>query len=155
MKTDKSENWLYTIPQKWNLLGVGKTREDAIAAFDAAKDSGDLQTKTLGTEVGPAVSLVERWVVKTQEVISKTLGTLLPLVGGMKFLLEAADLFSGPEISRNPAMGSVMGIIGLAAISIGPVVAWRFGQAYHEIHRWMKDNGDLKRAHIVTPAWGR
>ena len=119
---------------RYPFQAIGKTREDVQEAYDIAVDQKRAYKKVLGifpigSELGLSVSKTERWVLKFKEIVAKTVGVILPVLGGLAFLGESEHL------------GDLMSCVGIAAIALGPILSYQAGKAYGEMHDWARDEG--------------
>lgn len=142
--TEVAGKWLSAHFWKTNFKAVGRTEDDVRNAYASALDRGDVVNKRWGfpldEKAGLSIHETSLKVLKRNEIISR-LSTVIPAVAGLAFLSEAYTILRetsghGPE----GAMGGLMGIIGLAAITFGQYLTWQTGEAYGQMHDWAKRN---------------
>ncbi len=138
-------NWISAHLNRWNFLAAGKTPQDIAEAHKTGVQSGDIKDRPailggLGT-IGYSVHETPRWLLKGAEIFNKVVGTLAPAIGGVVFLNKAVEVLSHSRNAGETGIGALMGVIGLAAISIFPVLAYQAGEAYGKMYSWMKYNG--------------
>ena len=144
-------NWLSAHLNKWNFLAVGKSVKDIADAHETGVANGDIKDRYpggLGT-IGYSVHETPRWLLKGAEIFNKVVGTLAPAIGGVVFLNKAVEVLSHSRDAGETGLGALMGVIGLAAISIFPVLAYQSGEAYGKMHQWMKDH-EMKTGYVGT-----
>ena len=86
------------------------------------------------------------------EVLAKV-SMILPAVGGLLFLARSVEILNragahGAEL----AMGGLMGLVGLAAVTLGQAIMWQTGEVYGGMYRWARDNG-VERPMMGTQYW--
>lgn len=146
-------NWLSAHLNKWNFLAVGRSAKDIAEAHETGVQNGDLKDRPailggLGT-IGYSVHETPRWLLKGAEIFNKVVGTIGPALGGVVFLNKAVEVLSHSRDAGETGIGALMGVIGLAAISIFPVLAYQSGEAYGKMHSWMKDH-DMTTGFVGT-----
>ncbi len=146
-------NWRSAHLNQWNFLAAGRSPEDIAEAHRTGVHDGSIKDRPailggLGT-IGYSVHETPRWLLKGAEIFNKVVGTLAPAIGGVVFLNKAVEVLSHSRDAGETGIGVLMGVIGLAAISIFPVLAYQAGEAYGKMHSWMKDN-DMKTGYVGT-----
>lgn len=145
--------WFSAHLWKTDFKAVARTREDAIFAYDNALKEGDAIDKKgffpLGEKAGVSINETTLGALKRKEITTKLL-TVIPAVAGIAFLSEAYTLFR--ESSSNGPIATLMGMIGLAAITFGQYITWETGDAYGQMHDWADKNG-IQKPWQITQYW--
>lgn len=141
---DGGANWFSAHISRFNHRAVGRTEEDVRKSFQVAKDKGTAIVKAfgqpIGEEAGQSINKTERWMLKFKEVTTK-LSSIISVFGGLVFLNSANTMLrESSGQAAEVATAGVLGVIGLAAITLFPVIAFESGRAYGLMHKWAKDN---------------
>lgn len=152
---DSQGHWFSSHLFRINFQAVGDTPEAVRTAHQDALDKGRTKKRWLGgtfpigEDSGLAINRIDRWTLKAKEWGHK-IGSLIPMIGGLVFLNNALQILreSGGSGGPDTVIGGFMGIVGLAAISIFPVLGFQAGETYRQMHDWMKHNGDMKQAYF-------
>lgn len=148
--------WLSAHLWKTDFKAVGRTEEDVRGAYAIALDQGEVVNKRWGFPWGEKAGLATHETslkaLKRNEILSK-LSTIIPAVVGLTFLSEAYTILRessghGPEA----AMGGLMGIIGLAAITFGQYLTWQTGEIYGQMYDWA-DRNHVEHPIQATQYW--
>jgi hypothetical protein len=146
MITDESggSRWYSAHLFRFNHKAVGRTEEDVRKSFQVAKGKGNAVVKMyglpLGEEAGQSINKTETWMLKFKEVTTK-LSTVIPVIAGLTFLSNAYTMLrESSGQAAEVATAGVLGVIGLAAITLLPIIAFESGRAYGLMHKWAKDN---------------
>ncbi len=142
---DGGKNWFSAHLFRFNHRAVGRTEEDVRESFRVAKTKGNAIVKMfgqpIGEEAGQSINKTETWMLKFKEVTTK-LSSIVSVLGGLTFLNSAHTILrESSGQAADVATAGVLGVIGLAAITLFPIIAFESGRAYGLMHKWAKDNG--------------
>jgi hypothetical protein len=157
MKTrEKVGQWFSAHLWKTDFRAVGRTESDVQEAYAAELQEGTVVNKRWGLplmeKAGLSVHETSRGALKMNEVLAKV-GMILPAVGGLLFLARSVEILNragahGVEL----AIGGLMGLVGLAAVTLGQAIMWQTGEVYGGMYRWARDNG-VERPMMGTQYW--
>lgn len=157
MKTgEKVGKWFSAHLWKTDFKVIGASQEDVRGAYQKAVEDKVIVNRRLGfpldENAGFTTNETSLRALKRKEIVHK-LSTVIPAVAGLAFLSEAFAILResgahGPEA----AIGGLMGVIGLAAITFGQYITWETGDIYGRMHDWVKSN-DVKNPVLGIQHW--
>lgn len=137
-ETAPDNSWRRAHPLKM-LMAIGTDYQAIQKAQESAVAKGESRDKVMGLSRPIQIREVSQNNMWWYEKVSKAT-SILPIAAGLVFFNNAVNFLRnshGPE----SIVAGVMGLAGLAAIALGPILAYRTGQAYGEMRQWMEDNG--------------